>query len=112
MGKVALVERGTCDFALKVAHAQAQGAVLVLVLNNVVGPAELMYPSLDYSNASIRIPSAMVAQADADALVQPGLVFSFPIAMPHAESEDEMSAFSSHGPTNGPMRLSHATVPR
>ncbi|WP_053171108.1 M28 family peptidase [Streptomyces sp. SBT349] len=37
-GRIALIERGTCTFAEKQAHAAAAGAVAALVRNNVPGP--------------------------------------------------------------------------
>ncbi len=59
-GKIAIVDRGTCDFTVKVANAQAAGAVAVLIANNVAsgafGPGG--------TNRKIKIPSAMVTQAD------------------------------------------------
>lgn len=59
-GKVALVDRGTCDFTVKVMNAQKAGAVAVVIANNVTGAA--FNPG--GSNAKIRIPSAMVTLED------------------------------------------------
>ena len=39
-GKFALVRRGTCNFSLKVYHAQQQGAIAVIILNNYGNPAD------------------------------------------------------------------------
>ena len=36
-GKVAVIDRGTCDFSTKVCSAQSQGAKAVIVVNNVDG---------------------------------------------------------------------------
>ena len=59
-GKVAIVDRGTCDFTIKVANAQAAGAVAVLIANNA--PGDAFGPG--GTNRKIKIPSAMVTQAD------------------------------------------------
>ncbi len=37
-GNIALIDRGTCAFALKAAAAQAAGAIGVILVNNVAGP--------------------------------------------------------------------------
>jgi Zn-dependent M28 family amino/carboxypeptidase len=39
-GLIALVERGTCFFSVKAAHAQAAGAAALLVFNNEAGPLD------------------------------------------------------------------------
>lgn len=36
-GKVAVIERGDCAFADKVCHAQLQGAIAAIIVNNVDG---------------------------------------------------------------------------
>lgn len=59
-GKIVLVDRGLCNFTVKVATAQAYGAVGVIVANNAAGaPA-----SMGGVDPSITIPSLMVSQAD------------------------------------------------
>jgi Zn-dependent metalloprotease len=63
-GKVALVDRGTCNFTVKVANAQAAGAVAVLIANNVDGSA--FGPG--GTDRKVKIPSAMVTLADGSAL--------------------------------------------
>lgn len=57
-GNIALVERGTCPFTVKVKNAQDAGAVGVLVANNTVGPPAPM-AGVD---ATITIPSIMISQ--------------------------------------------------
>ena len=37
LGKVAIVDRGTCDFAVKVKNVQNAGAIAAIVVNNVAG---------------------------------------------------------------------------
>jgi Zinc metalloprotease (elastase) len=63
-GKVALVNRGTCNFTTKVLNAQNAGAKAVLIANNdangAFGPGG--------SDRKVKIPSGMVTQADGNLL--------------------------------------------
>ena len=59
-GNIAVVERGSCDFTVKVKNAQNAGAVAVLVINNVGGPPI----SLGGTDASITIPSVMISKTN------------------------------------------------
>lgn len=58
-GKIALVDRGACNFTVKVANAQAAGAVGALVANN----AATGLPGMGGSDATITIPSYGITQA-------------------------------------------------
>ena len=60
-GKIALVDRGTCGFVVKVKNAQDAGAVAVMVADNVAGgpPA-----GLGGADPTIVIPSVRITQAD------------------------------------------------
>lgn len=63
-GNVALVDRGTCNFAIKAANVQAAGAVAMIVADNAPGdPA-----GMSGSDPSITIPSVRISQADGVAL--------------------------------------------
>ncbi|MDT8305135.1 MAG: T9SS-dependent M36 family metallopeptidase [Anaerolineae bacterium] len=59
-GHIALLDRGACTFVLKVANAQAAGAIAVIVANNVSGPPITM----GGSDPSIAIPSVMISLDD------------------------------------------------
>ena len=59
-GSIALVERGTCEFVVKVRNAQAAGATAVLIANNVDGTPF----SPGGTDRRVKIPSAMISQAD------------------------------------------------
>jgi len=63
-GNIALIDRGTCTFPIKVQAAQNAGAIGVIVVNNVAGPATAMAGN----NPAITIPSVMVSQADGNAI--------------------------------------------
>lgn len=64
-GKIALVDRGSCAFTVKVKNAQDAGAVAVIVADNVPGGPP---PDLSGTDATIRIPSVRITQADGVAL--------------------------------------------
>jgi extracellular elastinolytic metalloproteinase len=58
-GKVAIVDRGTCDFTVKVLNAQTAGAIAVIIVNNAAdgafGPGG--------TERKVKVPSAMVSLA-------------------------------------------------
>ena len=63
-GAIALADRGSCNFTVKVANAQAAGASAVIVANNVGGPPTLM----GGSDPSITIPSGMISLDDGNTI--------------------------------------------
>jgi extracellular elastinolytic metalloproteinase len=60
-GKIALVDRGTCDFTVKVMNAQKAGAIAAIVANNTGGTD---YFAMGGTNRRITIPSIMIGQND------------------------------------------------
>jgi extracellular elastinolytic metalloproteinase len=66
-GKVALVDRGACDFTVKVLNAQSAGATAVIVANNQGGTA--IFTMGAGANAKrVRIGSVMISQNDGSSL--------------------------------------------
>jgi hypothetical protein len=63
-GRIALIDRGTCAFVIKVKNAQDAGAIGVVIANNATGSA----PGLGGSDPSITIPTLSVSQSDGVAL--------------------------------------------
>ncbi|MCK9490128.1 MAG: hypothetical protein M0Q42_12200 [Xanthomonadales bacterium] len=57
-GRIALIDRGTCTFVEKAAHAQAHGAVAVVIVNNT----DETPPGMAGSDPSITIPVVMVTR--------------------------------------------------
>ena len=64
-GKIALVDRGTCDFTVKVKNAQTAGATGVVVANNA-GGTEIF--TMGGTDATIAIPALMISQNNGAAL--------------------------------------------
>ena len=60
-GKIALINRGACDFSLKVYNAQQAGAAGVIIANNVASGLPGMGPGLNA--ALVTIPSIGVQQS-------------------------------------------------
>lgn len=59
-GKVALMDRGTCGFTIKVKNAQNAGAIAVIIADNAAGqPA-----GLGGADPTITIPSVRISRAD------------------------------------------------
>jgi len=67
-GSIALLDRGSCDFTVKVKNAQNVGATAVLVANNVGGNPGTM----GGADPTVTIPSAMVS-LDAGNTIKAGL---------------------------------------
>lgn len=64
-GKIALVDRGVCTFAVKAKTCQNAGAVGVIVVNNAAGsPA----PGLGGADPTVTIPTISLTQADGNTL--------------------------------------------
>lgn len=63
-GKVAIVDRGTCNFTVKVLNAQKAGAVAVIIANNAAGNAF----AAGGTDRKVKIPSGMVTMDDGAAL--------------------------------------------
>jgi len=59
-GKIALIDRGSCTFVAKVKKAQVNGALMVIVVNNVAGPPI----GMGGADFTIVIPSVMISLGD------------------------------------------------
>jgi len=64
-GNIAVIERSTCDFVVKVKNAQNAGAIGVIMINNVIGGPIIM----GGTDASITIPSVMISKKDGEAIL-------------------------------------------
>jgi subtilisin family serine protease len=107
-GNIALIDRGGCDFVVKVHNAQDAGAVAAIVVNNV--PTDPVVMGGD--DPEITIPSVMISQASGQAIkdalaagatVQVLLSSTVTVARP--DLGDTLSAFSSRGPRRNGSQL-------
>jgi len=64
-GKIALADRGTCGFIVKVKNLQNAGAIAVLIADNVAGSPP---PGLGGVDPTIVIPSVRISLADGNTL--------------------------------------------
>ena len=64
-GKIALIDRGTCGFIVKVKNAQDAGATAVIIADNVAGSPP---PGLGGTDPTITISSVRISLADATAI--------------------------------------------
>ena len=65
-GKIAMIDRGVCGFAVKAKNAQNAGAFGVIIVNNAAGGA----PGLGGSDPTIVIPTVSLSQAQGALLKQ------------------------------------------
>ena len=64
-GKIAYIDRGTCNFDSKVLKAQQAGAIAVIIANNVADPAYIiMSGSSVVDGIPLTIPAVSITQAD------------------------------------------------
>ena len=61
-GKIALIDRGFCNFAQKAKNAQTQGAIAVIIANNTANVNGLPL-GMSGSDATITIPAYSISQA-------------------------------------------------
>jgi hypothetical protein len=64
-GNIALIDRGSCNFTVKVKNAQNVGAVAVIIVDNVAGSPP---PGLGGSDPTVTIPSVRITLADGNTI--------------------------------------------
>ena len=64
-GKIAIIRRGACNFTLKVLAAQNEGAIAVIMVNNVEGPPIIM----GGDEPLITIPALMVSDVVGELII-------------------------------------------
>jgi minor extracellular serine protease Vpr len=105
-GKIALIERGTCEFSAKVFNAQRGGAIAALVYNSAANGDNLQSMGPGMHAAEVTIPSWFMRRSDGLGMVSfstssGGTAQAKFTYAPQAASNigDVMAAFSSRGPT-------------
>jgi subtilisin family serine protease len=114
-GKIAVIDRGVCNFSDKAKNAQLKGAIGVLIVNDRAG----FPPGLGGADATVTIPTMSTSQADGTSLkadIAAGIVT---VRLNSAASslaldpslEDVVSSFSSRGPARGSYLKPDLTAP-
>ncbi len=67
-GNIAFIDRGTCNFTVKVKNAQNAGAVGVIIGNVSGSPNETIPPGMAGSDSTITIPTVSLAVGDANSI--------------------------------------------
>lgn len=107
-GNIALVQRGTCAFAVKALNAQAAGALAVIIFNQGNSPDRepLIIGTLAPSTANVPVIGASFA--DGVALAQPGSTAAITLAAPQNITQYNVIAESKEGnPANVIMAGAH-----
>lgn len=102
-GNIAFIQRGGCNFDVKIANAEDAGAIAAIVFN-IAGDPIVMAGTAD----SVDIPAVMIGQADADLLLDEidageGIeaVLEHGLLLTQEDTGNVMGVFSSRGP--GPV---------
>ncbi len=96
-GKVALIDRGLCGFAVKVKNAQNAGATAVIIANTLGRTAA----GMGGADATITIPAVMIGNADANAVRA---------ALPGVSADYFVDPSRRSGSADGYVRLYAPTV--
>jgi len=99
VGKIALVDRGSCGFGIKYQNALAAGAIGVIVANNAAGVAPIVMGGAIVGLATI--PALMVTKESGDSLKAQLLLTAVNATFVAATQADVLASFSSRGPTGG-----------
>ncbi len=102
-GKIAFVQRGNCEFELKIANAEDAGAVAVIVYN-IAGDPIVMTGD----DGSVGIPAVMIGQADGnlilaelDRIFDVTVLLDKSLFLKETDTGNTMATFSSRG--QGPV---------
>jgi Zn-dependent M28 family amino/carboxypeptidase len=102
VGNIALVQRGTCAFAIKAVNAQAAGASAVIIFNqgNTALREDLIIGTLLPSPAPVTIPVVGASFAQGVALSQPGSTAEVRVDPPQVVTQYNVIAESRGGDPN------------
>lgn len=116
-GKIALIDRGSCNFTVKVKNAQLAGAIGVIMVNN----AGNSLVTMSGTDATITIPSVFIGQSDGQTIknaLEQGVQVSFAATNTDTAMDATITVHEfGHGVTNrltgGPSNASalSGTIP-
>ncbi|MDX1498937.1 MAG: S8 family serine peptidase [Woeseiaceae bacterium] len=102
-GRIALVQRGGCNFDVKIGNAEDAGAVAVIVYNIAGAPIVM-----NGSGEGIDIPAVMLGQADGNLILEEldagkdvDVLLDAGLLLTETDSGNAMASFSARGP--GPV---------
>ena len=96
-GKIVLIDRGICNFTVKVLNAQDHGAKGVIVANNLDDAPPLLMGGI--ADSTIKIPAVGVSNATGATLKAQLATGDVKVALATASAGDTFASFSSRGPT-------------
>ncbi|MFD3163242.1 S8 family serine peptidase [Herpetosiphon sp. NSE202] len=117
-GKIALIERGSCEFGVKALNGQNAGASFVVIYNNAANGNTLINMSPGAVGAQVTIPVIMIGFTPGTGLVNwynqhgAGSVAEInPSTYLAASTPDVIAGFSSRGPGVGDVLKPDVTAP-
>ena len=116
-GKAAVIQRGGCEFGVKVLNAEQAGAVFAIVYNTLAGGEELINMGPGAVGQNVTIGSIFVGNTAGQALVDAytadpaAVVVIDTVAFQLGNTPDQVSSFSSRGPGVGLALLPDIAAP-
>lgn len=105
-GKIALIDRGTCAFTVKVANAEAAGAIGVIIANSAANSGDPIPPGLGGTAAvDINIPAVGTTTENGTTFKNQLLLGTVNVTLAAATAADTMASFSGRGPRINSNRL-------
>ncbi len=117
-GKIALIERGSCEFGVKALNAQNAGASYVVIYNNAANGNTLINMAAGAVGAQVTIPSIMIGFTPGTGLVNwysqhggTSVAEINPSTYLASSTPDVIAGFSSRGPGVGDVLKPDVTAP-
>ena len=117
-GKAALIQRGTCEFGVKVLNAQNAGATFVIIYNNAAGGDTLINMGPGVVGGQVTIPSVFIWYSKGVAMVNwyntylsASQVTFDTMTYQAGNTPDYLASFSSRGPGAGMVLKPDITAP-
>jgi minor extracellular serine protease Vpr len=114
-GEIAFIQRGTCEFTVKIRNAEDAGAIGALVFNNADGPPIGM--AHNGTEPKPTIPAVMISLEDGEdigavaAVDTVNVTLSDDVEVPRPDLADTMAGFTSRGPGFGSVFKPDVSAP-